>query len=91
MIYMDYVYQPKIAAMLAEYINYITPVPGAAQVIEQDAKAATGEDRAYYQGLVDSPLIFPKESDFAKLHRYRVLTPAEERTWNGIFEPIYQS
>jgi spermidine/putrescine transport system substrate-binding protein len=91
MTYMDFVYDPKIAAMLAEYINYITPVPGAQQVIQQDADAATGEDKAYDEGLVKSPLIFPSQSDFARLRRYRVLTPAEEKTWNSIFEPIYQS
>jgi hypothetical protein len=26
----------------------------------------------------------------AKLHNYRVLTDAEEKQWNSIFEPIYQ-
>jgi spermidine/putrescine transport system substrate-binding protein len=91
MIYMDYVYQPKIAAMLAEEINYITPVPGAQQFIKQDAATLSGSDKADMLTLADSPLIFPKQSDFAKLHRYRVLTTAEEQTWNNIFEPIYQS
>ena len=91
MTYMDFVYDPKIAAMLAEYINYITPVPGAQQVIQQDADAATGDDKAYDEGLVKSPLIFPSQSDFARLRRYCVLTAAEEKTWNSIFEPIYQS
>jgi spermidine/putrescine transport system substrate-binding protein len=91
MIYMDFVYQPEIAAMLAEYINYITPVPSCASVIEKDAGAATGEDKAYLQGLVDSPLIFPAASDYSKLRRYRVLTSTEEKVWNSIFEPIYQS
>jgi spermidine/putrescine transport system substrate-binding protein len=91
MTYMDFVYDPKIAAMLAEYINYITPVPGAQGVIEQDAAAATGDNKTYDEGLAKSPLIFPSQSDFARLRRYRVLTPAEEKTWNSIFEPIYQS
>ncbi len=91
MTYMDFVYDPKIAAMLAEYINYITPVPGAKAVIQQDAAAAKGDDKTYLQGLVTSPLIFPTSEDYARLHRYRVLTSAEERTWNSIFEPIYQS
>jgi spermidine/putrescine transport system substrate-binding protein len=91
MTYMDFVYDPKIAAMLAEYINYITPVPGAKAVIQQDAAAAKGDDKTYLEGLVTSPLIFPSTEDYARLHRYRVLTAAEERTWNSIFEPIYQS
>ena len=37
MTYMDWVYQPKIAAMLADYINYITPVPAVQPIFTQDA------------------------------------------------------
>jgi len=91
MTYMDWVYQPDIAALLAEYINYITPVPGAKQAIAADAAKASGGDRAALKDLVDSPLIFPTQDDLSRLHYYRVLTTAEEQTWNGIFEPIYQS
>ncbi len=91
MTYMDFVYDPKVAAMLAEYINYITPVPDAKAVIQQDAAAAKGDDKTYLEGLVTSSLIFPSSEDYSRLHRYRVLTAAEERTWNSIFEPIYQS
>jgi spermidine/putrescine transport system substrate-binding protein len=91
MTYMDFVYQPKIAAMLAEYINYITPVSGVQPIIKQDAARATGSDKKDLLYLANSTLIFPKSADFAKLHRYRVLSKAEEKTWNDIFEPIYQS
>lgn len=91
MTYMDWVYQPSVAAMLAEYINYITPVPGSKAVIAADAKKATGDDKASLMSLVDSPLIFPPSSELGRLHYYRTLTQAEEKTWNGIFEPIYQS
>ena len=92
MIYMDWVYQPKIAAMLADYIQYITPVPAVQQIFAQEAKDATSKaDKTYYEGLSTSALIFPKPADFARLHRYRVLTPEEELTWNNLFEPIYQS
>jgi spermidine/putrescine transport system substrate-binding protein len=91
MTYMDFVYDPAIAAMLAEWINYITPVQDAQPVIQQDADAAKGEDKTYLESVATSPLIFPKQSDFAKLHRYRVLTTEEENTWNEIFEPIYQA
>ncbi len=92
MIYMDWVYQPKIAAMLADYINYITPVPAAQQIFQQDAKQATKKsDKEYYTGLASSPLVFPSPSDFSKLHRYRVLTADEQVVWNNLFQPIYQS
>ena len=92
MTYMDFVYQPEIAAMLADYINYITPVPAAQPIFAQDAKdATTKDDKAYYTNLASSPLIFPKPADFARLHRYRVLPSTERKQWNGLFEPIYQS
>jgi spermidine/putrescine transport system substrate-binding protein len=91
MTYMDFVYQPRIAATMAEYINYVTPVPAAKAVMAADAAKASGSDRKGIQELVDSPLIFPPSSDNSLLHRYRVLTPSEEQTWDSIFEPVYQS
>jgi spermidine/putrescine transport system substrate-binding protein len=92
MIYADFVYQPKIAAMIADYVNYITPVPATQAIFKHDAKTATSKsDKAYYQNLSTSPLIYPSKSDYAKLHRYRVLTKSEQKVWNGLFEPVYQS
>jgi spermidine/putrescine transport system substrate-binding protein len=92
MTYMDFVYNVDIAAALADAINYITPVPAVQQVFQQEAKSATNaDDKAYYQSLADSPMIFPNASDLKKLHRYRVLTPAELQVWNNLFQPIYQS
>jgi spermidine/putrescine transport system substrate-binding protein len=88
---MDFVYKPEIAAMIAEYVNYITPVPAAKDVILKDADAAKGADKTALQDLAASPLIFPTADENTRLHRYRVLTAAEEKTWNSIFEPIYQS
>ena len=91
MIYMDFVYDPKIAAMIADYVNYITPVPSTQAIFEQDAKDSTGEDKAYYEDLATSPLIFPTAADYAKLHRYRVLSKDEQTVWDSIFQPVYQS
>jgi spermidine/putrescine transport system substrate-binding protein len=89
--YMNYVYQPDVAATLAENIDYITPVPAAKQVLETKAASASGEDKASLEDLIKSPLVFPTEADLAKTKRYRVLTPEEERVWNRIFQPIVQS
>lgn len=92
MIYMDWVYQPKIAAMLADYIWYITPVTEVQQIFEKTAANATSQkDRAYYTELATSPLIFPKPSDYARLHRYRTMSDEEQQVWNNLFEPIYQA
>jgi spermidine/putrescine transport system substrate-binding protein len=90
--YMDYVYQPEVAAVLAESINYITPVPAAREAIKAHAgKASKAADKAALEALAASPLIFPSASDLSRVHHYRVLTPQEEKEWNSIFQPIYQS
>ncbi len=87
--YMNYVYQPEIAAMLAEYIDYITPVPGAKAVIEKDAAAAT--DQATKDGLLgtaNSPLVFPTPEVFSKTSYYRELNANETTQWNSIFSSV---
>jgi spermidine/putrescine transport system substrate-binding protein len=91
MMVMDFYYDPKIAAEVAEYVNYITPVPAAQAVVQQAAQAASGKDKAALQQLASSPLVFPTAADYSKLFRYRTLSNSELDTWNGIFEPVYQS
>jgi spermidine/putrescine transport system substrate-binding protein len=86
---MDFFYEVPNAATLAEYINYITPVPGAQAEIRAHAAAASGEDREFLEALAESPLVFPEQSDYAKLQYYRdFATPAEQQEFNSIFEPI---
>jgi spermidine/putrescine transport system substrate-binding protein len=75
--------------MLCDYIWYITPVPEVKGIFEK--YIAEGESPKYYRSLATSPLIFPSESDFRKLHRYRTLTNDEEQVWNDLFQPIYQA
>lgn len=88
----DFFYDPAIAASLAEYINYITPVPAAQQVIASDAAQATGADKATLQQLSTSPLVFPTAADYARLHYYRdFATAAEQHQYNAIFDPIVTS
>jgi len=53
--WMNYVYDPKNQAQIAEYVNYITPVEGVKEVFEKE-----GQDE-----LVKNPLIFPTE-EFTK-------------------------
>jgi spermidine/putrescine transport system substrate-binding protein len=87
--YMDWVYQPEQAATLAEYIDYITPVPGAKDVILQ--QAASEPDKDTKQSLLDtanSPLVFPPADELAKTSYYRDLTAAEANQWNSIFNAV---
>jgi spermidine/putrescine transport system substrate-binding protein len=67
-------------------------VPDAQQYILKDAAAATkASDKQGLLQLAHSSLVFPSKSDYAKLHRYRVLSKSEQTVWNSIFQPIYQS
>jgi spermidine/putrescine transport system substrate-binding protein len=86
--YMDFVYQPRIAAMIAEWVWYITPVPAAQQVVRKDARKPGNED---LKAVASSPLVFPTEEMYSNVYSYRELTPAEEQEWNSIFQPIYQA
>jgi spermidine/putrescine transport system substrate-binding protein len=76
--YMDYVYDPEVAGMIASWVNYFTPVPDAAQYVDPPE-------------LADSNLIFPTEEDLANTYTYFVFTsPEQQAEWNALFQPIYQ-
>jgi spermidine/putrescine transport system substrate-binding protein len=78
MMWMDFYYQPRVAARVAEWVNYITPVP--------DAKAIIA-GQLHDQAVADSPLVFPTPDITAR--DYRVFKDqAEADTWNGIFGAI---
>lgn len=86
---MDYFFKPEIAGSLAEYINYITPVPAAKQVIEDDAAKAKGEDKEVLETVASSPLVFPTDDTFEKLRSYRVFKDAEEqKAYDTLFQPL---
>ena len=87
--YMNWVYQPRIAATMAESIEYITPVPSAQTFIAQDAAAAkTADDKAALLELSQDPAIFPPQDVLARTSYYRVLDPIETTLWNDIFNAV---
>ena len=66
---MNYVYEPEVAAKMAAYVNYISPVKGVKEILEKkDPK------------LAENPLIFPPDEVAAKLHPYPALSPKDEQT-----------
>ena len=56
-VYMNFVYDPKIAAKIAAYVNYVTPVKGAMEEL-----AKTDPETANNQ------LIFPTEETLSQVH-----------------------
>jgi spermidine/putrescine transport system substrate-binding protein len=73
----DYYYDPKVAAELAAYVNYICPIPAAqAELAKIDAD------------LAHSPFIFPDSAALAKTHGFQALTEAKRRTYEDTFQQI---
>lgn len=73
----DWYYRPEIAAELAAWVNYITPVAGAKEAaIEIDPE------------LADNPLIFPTEADLAKTFIFKELTDAEEQEYSAAWQKL---
>jgi spermidine/putrescine transport system substrate-binding protein len=64
----NYLYDPVVAAKLAAYVNYISPVKGAKEELEK-----TDPD------IANNELIFPPEEIQSKLKPYPSLSPADER------------
>ncbi|MFI7451545.1 spermidine/putrescine ABC transporter substrate-binding protein [Nonomuraea sp. NPDC049714] len=91
MMLMDYLYKPQVAAELDEYIQFVTPVPAVQDLLREKAGSATGEDKKALLDMVDSPLMFPTEADYAKLRTYTKLTTAQEQVFNPIFQSITQA
>jgi spermidine/putrescine transport system substrate-binding protein len=73
----DYYYDPKVAAEVAAYVNYICPVQGAQQEMEKIDK-----------DLAKSPLIFPSEADLAKVQVFTKLEPADETRYTSAFQKV---
>jgi spermidine/putrescine transport system substrate-binding protein len=73
----DYYYDPEVAAQVAAYVCYITPVVGA-----QEAMKSIDPE------LAQSPLIFPTAATLAQAHGMRQLTPEEEVSFAKAYEKV---
>jgi spermidine/putrescine transport system substrate-binding protein len=73
---MNYVYDPKVAAILAASINYVTPVKGAKEELAKtDPKTASNE------------LIFPSDETLSKVHLIdpaALKNPGYQEQWQGV-------
>ncbi|MCX5086586.1 spermidine/putrescine ABC transporter substrate-binding protein [Streptomyces sp. NPDC056121] len=77
----DYYYRPEVAAKLATWVNYVSPVPAAREILA-DAK---DKDTA---ALAEDPLIFPDDTMRRRLAIARDITSKERpelaKRWNAI-------
>ncbi|HWO71574.1 MAG TPA: spermidine/putrescine ABC transporter substrate-binding protein [Actinomycetota bacterium] len=88
-LFMDFYYRPEIAAMVTDWVLYMTPVKGVREIMLQKAQELKGADRAYYETLANSPLLFPPDDPTAaNLHQYKAFSGEEFTAWNELFEEV---
>jgi spermidine/putrescine transport system substrate-binding protein len=70
--FMDFVYQPDIAAEITSAVHYVPPVPAAKKLLEKtDPKIA------------QNPLVFP---DLSRAHNFKTFSPNEEAQIDAAFQ-----
>jgi spermidine/putrescine transport system substrate-binding protein len=73
----NYYYDPTPAAMVADYVNYITPVQGAKEIlVKSDPDVANNQ------------LIFPSEATLNNAHVFMGLTADQEEKYNAAFAKL---
>jgi spermidine/putrescine transport system substrate-binding protein len=88
--FLDYVYQPEVAADITEYVGYITPVPEVRDVLLQRAESAPERRARYLRSLARNDLVFPSPEMRSRLHSYKALSAEEERAWEDLFAAVVQ-
>lgn len=75
-VYMNFVYDPKIAAEIDGYVNYICDVQGAAKVLQKTDPAAA-----------KNPLIFPTPAMLKQVHQFdpnALFNPDYKQKWQKL-------
>lgn len=74
--FMNYVYDPKVAAQIEAYVNYICPVDGAQEAI-----------KAIDASLAANPLIFPDAATLAKVKIFDA-EAADDKAYKQQFQAV---
>jgi spermidine/putrescine transport system substrate-binding protein len=75
--WIDYYYDPAVAAKLAAYVWYVCPVQGAQAAMEKVDPT-----------LVDNPLIFPTKEFLDATHSFMALDESTMRQYEGEFNDV---
>lgn len=89
--YMDHVYDPVVAAQIAQYVNFITPVPEAQpEIVRMAEREDDPLERERLLQVAQSPLVFLTDEVAANLYEYRLLASDEEATaWEDTFRTVF--
>jgi spermidine/putrescine transport system substrate-binding protein len=75
---MDFVYDPKIAGQIENYVYYVSPVKGAKEVLEELNKKEPLDD--YYLNL-----LFPSDELVAKMRSFQFLSDEVEQKMDELY------
>jgi spermidine/putrescine transport system substrate-binding protein len=76
---MDWFYDPQIAAKLTSWIQSISPVPEAQEILREQGDP-----------VAERELVFPTDEVYSRLKDYRILEGDENDTWDDLFLAVYQ-
>jgi spermidine/putrescine transport system substrate-binding protein len=77
----NWVYDPKIAAQIAAYVQYVSPVKGCSDELAKSSDKATAD-------LAKNPLMFPDAATLAKTHIFVALSEADATYFNDAFQAV---
>lgn len=80
-LFIDFVYDPKIAAQIAAFVRFISPVKGCGPTLAANADEAVA-------ALAADPLMFPDEATFARTHSFATLSAADESYFDQKFAAL---
>ena len=78
---MNWFYEPEVAAKIAAYVNYVTPVKGVQEILAADKDKEVA-------ALAENTLIFPDASIDARLHGFPDLDVDAEQQMNEAFAGV---
>lgn len=92
---MDFVYKPKIATMITEWVLYMPPTNGVQERIVEDADQAVEDGYKGYAnklyGTAENEFLFPSDELLARAKfGYEPKSDEEAEEWDNIFLPISQ-
>jgi spermidine/putrescine transport system substrate-binding protein len=76
--FIDYYYEPAVAARVEASVRYVSPVKGVAEILVKTDP-----------GIARNPLAFPPADVLRRLHQFRSLDTAEEAEWKAAFAKVF--
>ncbi|MGH2653709.1 MAG: polyamine ABC transporter substrate-binding protein [Actinomycetota bacterium] len=92
-LFMNHVYDPRIATNITEWVWYESPVAAVQEMIRADAAGPDADDLScspFCAELAEDRFVFPTEETNAQTIPYKQLDEEEETAWNDLFQTVVQ-